>query len=102
MSARLVPLVLLLALPAATPAADLPKVTKVDLQPLAAQTRRLLDALDYLGNPLPEADRKALDAARNAENKAEGVAAIQAILDKHCLAGVGLAPPKSRPAPGPA
>src|SRR5437773_5295769 len=102
MSTRLVPLVLLLALPAATPAADLPKVTKVDLQPLAAQTKRLLDALDYLGNPLAEADRKALDAARNAENKAEGVAAIQAILDKHCLAGVVLGESKVETVVGPA
>ncbi|MBI1917850.1 MAG: CehA/McbA family metallohydrolase [Planctomycetes bacterium] len=102
MSTRLVPLVLLLALPAATPAADLPKVTKVDFQPLAAQTKRLLDALDYLGSPLPEADRKALDAARNAENKADGIAAIQAVLDKHCLAGVVLGESKIETVAGPA
>ena len=102
MSARLVPLVLLLALPAGAPAADLPKVTKVDFQSLAAQTKRLLDALDYLGNPLPEADRKALDAARNAENKADGVAAIQAVLDKHCLAGVVLGESKVQTIAGPA
>src|SRR4051812_19697277 len=102
MSARLVPLVLLLVLPAVTLAADLPKVTKVDFQPLAAQTKRLLDALDYLGNPLPQADRKALDTARNAENKAEGVAAIQAILDKHCLAGVVLGERKIETVAGPA
>src|SRR5437763_13768447 len=102
MSARLVPLVLLLAFPAGAPAADLPKVTKVDFQPLAAQTKRLLDALDYLGNPLPQADRKALDTARNAATKAEGVAAIQAILAKHCLAGVLLAERKIDTAAGPA
>src|SRR5690242_4527038 len=88
MSRRLAPVALLLMLPASLPAADLPQVKKVDFQPLAAQAKRLADALEYLGNPLPEADRKALDAARNAQDKAEGVAAIQAVLDKHCLAGV--------------
>jgi hypothetical protein len=102
MSARFVPLALLLALPATSPAADLPKVAKVDFQPLAAQTKRLLDALDYLGSPLGEADRKALDAARTAENKAEGVAAIQAVLDKHCLAGVVLGERKIETIAGPA
>src|SRR5262245_40812271 len=102
MSARLAPLALLMALPTALPAADLPKVTKVEFQPLAAQTKRLLDALDYLGSPLPEADRKALDAARNAENKAEGIAAIQAVLDKHCLAGVVLGESNIETVAGPA
>src|SRR4051812_22001022 len=64
-------------------AADLPKVVKVELQPLAAQARRVADALDFLGEPLPDAEKKALaDAAR--------VEAIQDVLDKHCLAGVRL------------
>src|SRR5262245_41618202 len=99
---RLVPLALLLVLPASLPAADLPKVTKVDFQPLSAQTKRLLDALDYLGSPLPEADRNALETARNAENKAEGIAAIQTILDKHCLAGVVLGERKIETLAGPA
>src|SRR5262245_14375326 len=88
MSARLVPIALLLALPVSLPAADLPRVTKVELQPLAAQVKRIEQALEYLGNPLSEADRKALNDARNAQDKADGIAAIQAILDKHCLAGV--------------
>jgi hypothetical protein len=63
-------------------------VSKVDLQPLAAQAVRVADALRRAGAPLPEADRKALAAARNAEDHARGVADIQAILDKRCLAGV--------------
>ena len=61
--------------------ADLPKVTRVELQPLAAQARRVSDALDLIGAPLPDDDKKALADARD-------VAAIQAVLDKHCLAGV--------------
>src|SRR5207248_1894325 len=45
---------------------------------------------------------KALDAARNAENKANGAVAIQAILDKHCLAGVVLGKSKMETVAGPA
>jgi hypothetical protein len=101
MSARLAPF-LLLALPASLPAADLPRVTKVEFQPLAAQVKRLLDALDYLGNPLPEADRKALNDARTAKDKADAIAAIQTILDKHCLAGVTIGEDKIETVAGPA
>src|SRR5581483_3128211 len=66
---------------------DLPKV-KVERQPLAAQARRVSEALALLGEPLTDAERQAIrDAATDAdENKA--VATIQSILDKRCLAGV--------------
>ncbi len=79
---------LLLTLAAPAAAGELPKVTKVDLQPLAAQARRLADALDLLGAPLPEAERKALSAAAEEKEEARGVAAIQEVLDRHCLAGL--------------
>ena len=39
-------------------AADLDRVKKVDLQPLAAQASRVVEALNRLGAPLPAADRK--------------------------------------------
>jgi hypothetical protein len=81
--------VLLLAATAAC-GADLPVVDKVDHQPLAAQAGRVADALELLGSPLPVADRKALEEA--AKDKAKGVPAIQAVLDKHCLAGVKIGP----------
>jgi hypothetical protein len=66
---------------------ELPKV-KVERQPLAAQARRVSEALALLGEPLTDDERQAIrDAATDAdENKA--VAAIQTILDKRCLAGV--------------
>src|SRR5438309_3619308 len=70
----------------ASRADELPKVRKVERQPLAAQAKRLADALDYLGNPLPERDKQALAAAES--NAAKAVATIQDVLDKHCLAGV--------------
>ncbi|MBY0526936.1 MAG: CehA/McbA family metallohydrolase [Gemmataceae bacterium] len=62
-------------------AAELPKVKNVELQPLAAQAKRIVEALDLLGSPLPDADKKALASAKD-------VNAIQTVLDKHCLAGV--------------
>jgi hypothetical protein len=65
---------------------QLPPVANVELQPLAAQVQRLVDALDYLGAPLPAADKQALKAA--AVDKTKGVETIQRLLDKHCLAGL--------------
>ena len=59
---------------------ELPKVKKAERQPLAAQAQRIVEALDMLGSPLPEGDKKALKDA--------SVEQIQTILDKHCLAGV--------------
>jgi hypothetical protein len=90
----LLPGALLLALAMPVRAEDLPKVEKVELQPLAAQAERVADALEVLGEPLSEADRKALKDAAKSADKAKGVAAIQAILDKRCLAGVRIQPPE--------
>src|SRR5262249_13009462 len=87
----LLPALLLLAGPAA--AADLPKVSKVERQPLAAQVERLVQALEFLGTPLPAADREALQAAAKDKDGAKAVDTIQTILDKHCLAGVRLSAP---------
>jgi hypothetical protein len=71
-------------------AADLPKVTKVELQPLAAQARRVAQALEYLGAPLPEEDQKLL--ATPYSEPSRQIHVIQATLDKHCLAGVRILP----------
>src|SRR5438132_6538159 len=82
-------LLALVGVPAA--AADLPRVHKVELQPLAAQVQRLVQALDSIGAPLPDADKEALRAAGEDKDEAKGADAIQAVLDKHCLAGVRIA-----------
>jgi hypothetical protein len=88
MTARLALPAVLLALTGTAAAADLPRVRNVELQPLAAQAQRVTDALALLGAPLSDADRKALaDAARDTDH-ARGVQAIQAVLDKRCLAGL--------------
>ena len=96
-----VPVLLIFAVPAF--ADELPKVAKVDLQPLGAQAMRVADALELLGAPLSDADKKALTEA--AKDKTDGVDTIQKILDKHCLAGVEIrdaAKPALRVLPGPA
>jgi hypothetical protein len=79
-----------LLLPPNGRAADLPRVTKVELQPLSAQAKRLVEALDFLGEPLSDAEKKALDSPSN-------VGAIQDVLDKHCLAGVRLTSKDGKP-----
>ena len=90
---RLILPVLLLTLAGAASAADLPKA-KVDLQPLAAQARRVADALELLGAPLSADERKALADAKDAD-------AVQGVLDKHCLFGLRLHAPKPGESPTP-
>jgi hypothetical protein len=69
-----------------------PGVEQVELQPLVAQARRVVEALDYLGEPLGDADKQAL--ARAAEDADEGraLAAIQGVLDRRALVHVTISP----------
>jgi hypothetical protein len=90
-----------LAVPAA--AAELPRVRNVERQPLAAQARRVAEALSLIGAPLSEREQDALKAAADDPDAARAVEAIQAVLDPHCLAGVSItAGPKLEAVPGPA
>jgi hypothetical protein len=70
--------------------AALPLVKDVERQPLAAMVQRVAAALEFLGVPLSDADRAALDKADKEPDAAAAVAAIQKVLDPHCLAGVEL------------
>lgn len=82
---------------------DLPIHTDVEFQPLAAQVRRIAQALDLLGQPLAIEERAKLDAAIDGAEGAAGVKAIQQILDAHCLIGVEINPEsRVKSAPGPA
>src|SRR5262249_47428292 len=69
-------------------AADLPRVYKVERQPLEAQVKRLVEALEFVGAPLPEADARTLKMWMGSHVEARAVGGIQEVLDKHCLAGV--------------
>ena len=75
------------------PAEELPLVTNVEFQPLAAQVTRLLQALELVGEPLPAADAQQLRRmVDQGPANAASVEAVQKILDKYCLAGVNINP----------
>ena len=61
----------------------LPIVKNVELQPLVAQVRRVIEATDYLGSPLSPADKKRLEAAFKKSGADEAGEAIQRVLDKY-------------------
>jgi len=86
-----------------TASAELPQVDKVERQPLVAATKRLVDALEYVGAPLSKADANALEAAMKAPKDADAIAGIQKVLDKLCVAGVHInAESRVKVAEGPA
>jgi hypothetical protein len=73
-------------------AAELPLVTEVEHQPLVAATERLLEALEFVGAPLPAEDTAALQAAFKQTDAKTANRAIQSVLDPHCLVGVIINP----------
>jgi hypothetical protein len=78
--------------PFAGAGADLPPVTDVDWQPLAAGLRRLVEALDHLGAPLDAPEQQALEAALAETDSAAASERAQAVLDKLCLFSVNINP----------
>src|SRR5579859_2275016 len=79
---------LALAPATARAADDFLKVSDVEVQPLEAATERLLEALNYVGAPLPADDRTALTNAFKGSDAGKVTAAVQKVLDPHCVAGV--------------
>ena len=70
----------------------LPIVTNVAQQPLAAQARNIAEAMEFLGAPLPDATRAALETAYGETDQAKAITAIQAALDPLCLFAVDINP----------
>ncbi|MBO0722873.1 MAG: hypothetical protein J2P41_18755, partial [Blastocatellia bacterium] len=68
------------------------KAEQVELQPFAAQVKRLLETLDFLGAPLSATDREALDKALAESDQARAIGSIQNVLDKYCLVEVQISP----------
>jgi hypothetical protein len=64
----------------------------VELQPLAAQARRVAEALELLGEPLSAADARALGLALEDRDEARGAASIERVLDRRALAHVAISP----------
>src|SRR5262245_43658332 len=78
-------LVLSLLLPAMISAQQAQKVDQVELQPLTAQVRRLVEAMDYLGAPIKEADKTALEKSGDETDATKARRNVQDTLDKYCL-----------------
>ncbi len=70
----------------------LPLVRQVELQPLKAQVRRVVQALELLGTPLSTEQKHALDAALAETSADKAIVAIQNVLDPLCLVGVHINP----------
>jgi hypothetical protein len=85
-------LFLYLGFPSLGMAQELPKVKDVEFQPFASATRRLLEALEYIGAPLAADERAAVQAALESSDSEKALEDIQAVLDKHCLLGVMISP----------
>ncbi len=64
----------------------------VELQPLAAQARRVAEALALLGEPLSAADMRALELAVEDTDEARGTLAIERVLDRRALVHVAISP----------
>jgi hypothetical protein len=71
---------------------ELLRVEKVELQPLAAQVSRVVEAMDYLGSPIKLADKEALNKAINGADREQAVSRIQDVLDRYCLVNVNINP----------
>ena len=83
------PVVALLATaPALLGADQLPIVQNVEFQPLTAQVKRIVDALEMLGQPLAAQEKDKLNEAVNSAGGAQAIKTIQELLDKHCLIGI--------------
>ena len=77
-------------------AAELPLLADLEMQPLTAQVRRLIDAAEVLGRPFSDEEKAALLAGGDA-------AKIQSLLDPHCLFAVTINPEmRVKASPGPA
>lgn len=73
-------------------AQELPKVVEVELQPLAAQVTRLVEAMDYLGVPLGAIDKQRLEKVARETDARRAIIEIQTVLDKRCLVDIHINP----------
>lgn len=81
---KLIPALMICAAAVAQPA--------IPLQPLAQHVRQIEEALNYLGQPLPESDRKQINAAIGNADESAAVRQLEAILDRYSLLTVDINP----------
>lgn len=71
-----------------------PMVTEADVQPLLVQVQRLVETLDYVGNPLSAEQKAVLHALQQEQDDAKLIRDVQAVLDPLCLAAVEISSEK--------
>ena len=71
---------------------ELPLVLDVEFQPLSAQVKRVVEALDMLGEPLSREERARLEKALDSTGAESAIRTIQQVLDRHCLIGIEINP----------
>jgi hypothetical protein len=69
-------------------AEDLPVVLDVEFQPLSAQVKRVVEALEMLGQPLAADEKTRLAQALDSTGQESAIRTIQSVLDAHCLVGI--------------
>lgn len=74
------------------PPAGWPRAGDIEPQPLAAQVRRVVEALEAIGQPLSTDERARLVRALQSTDAAGLVQEVEAVLDPHCLIGVEINP----------
>jgi hypothetical protein len=67
-------------------------IADVERQPFVAQTKRLIEAMDFAGSPLSDDDLTALNAAMALEDSAACVEGIQRVLNTYTLVDVHINP----------
>ncbi|MDC0937244.1 CehA/McbA family metallohydrolase [Pirellulales bacterium] len=84
-------------------AGELPRVVGIDYQPVGVLAQRLLEAMEYLGEPLSAETVEVLRQASREENDATALRMVQDALDPVCLLGVEINPEsRVKATPGPA
>ena len=85
----------LLVIASSTPvflSAAVPLVSDVELQPLKSQVQRIVDALEFLGEPLSGREQRTLGRAYSRRDPLQAVTEIQKVLDSRVLLSVQINP----------
>ncbi len=85
-------LLLLLAFAAHVHSAPLSVIDSVEWQPFAAAVKRLVEAVEYQGSPLPADEKKRVAELCAGSGGVEAVRELQTILDAQALFGVNINP----------
>ena len=73
-------------------ASSLPVVEDVEIQPFSVHVRRLMDALENLGTPFDDSEKKTLERALREIDGERASRQIQKVLDGRCLLGLRILP----------